>query len=137
MPIETLAWEPYRYLTSTSGQDEYLRAALEDAQADGSPGLIAAALGDIAKARGMSEIAVSAGVTREALYKSLSDNGDPRLSTMLGVVKALGYRLEIEPLVSERGKIVGPRQKVVKKATPVRAKSKTGTTRRAKRQISA
>ena len=58
----------------------YLEAAFED----GDPGRIAAALGAVAR---------KAGVTREALYKALSENGDPRLATLIGVFKALGLRL--------------------------------------------
>ena len=57
--------------------------------------MIAVALGDIAKAKGMSAIAREAGVTREALYKSLSDRGDPKLSTLIGVMKALGLRFTV------------------------------------------
>jgi probable addiction module antidote protein len=67
----------------------YLEAAFED----GDPSLIAAALGDIARAIGMTQLATQAGVTREALYKALSASGDPRLSTFLGVMKALGLKL--------------------------------------------
>lgn len=49
----------------------------------------------IARARGMTEVARGAGVTREALYKALSENGDPRLSTLLGVLKSLGVKLTV------------------------------------------
>ena len=59
---------------------------------DGDPRIIASALGDIARARGMSKIARDAGVTRANLYRALSEGGDPRLSTLLGVAKALGRR---------------------------------------------
>ena len=68
----------------------YLEAAFED----GDPALIAAALGDLARAMGMTDLASRAGVTREALYKALSPTGDPRLSTFLGVMKALGIKLK-------------------------------------------
>ncbi|MBV9910637.1 MAG: putative addiction module antidote protein, partial [Hyphomicrobiales bacterium] len=57
---------------------------------------VASALGAIARARGMSKVAREAGVTRPALYKALSEDGDPRLSTVLGVVKALGLKLTFE-----------------------------------------
>jgi probable addiction module antidote protein len=67
----------------------YLEAALED----GDPALVAAALGDIAKAKGMTDVAEDAGLGRESLYKALSSGGNPRLSTVLRVVKALGLRL--------------------------------------------
>jgi probable addiction module antidote protein len=53
----------------------------------------AAALGDVARAQGMAQLASQAGVTREALYKALSPSGDPRLSTLVGVMKALGIKI--------------------------------------------
>ena len=71
----------------------YLEAVFED----GDPKLIAAALGDVARANGMSNIARKAGVTREALYKALSETGDPRLTTFLGVLNALGLRFALVP----------------------------------------
>ena len=55
------------------------------------------ALGIVARARGMTSIARDAGVTREALYKALSENGDPKLSTLMGVVRALGVTLTAKP----------------------------------------
>ncbi|WP_428991389.1 addiction module antidote protein [Methylocapsa aurea] len=65
---------------------------LAEAFASGDQKYIAAALGAIARARGMSTIAENAGVTRPALYKALSETGDPQLSTLLGVVNALGLK---------------------------------------------
>ena len=67
----------------------YLEAALED----GDPALIAAALGDIARAKGMSQIARETGLGLESLYKALSPDGNPEFSTVLKVVRALGLRL--------------------------------------------
>jgi probable addiction module antidote protein len=90
---KTTAFDAARYLTSPTAIAEYLEATLED----GDPTLIAAALGDIARAKGMTSIAKEAGVTREALYKALSPDGDPRLSTLIGVIKALGLRLGAHP----------------------------------------
>lgn len=83
------AWDPAEYLDSPGSIASYLGAAFED----GDPALIAAALGDVARARGMTQLATEAGVTREALYKALSPSGDPRLSTFLGVMKALGIKI--------------------------------------------
>jgi len=77
------------YLTSPESQAELLN----DALASGDACYVAKALGVIARARGMTEIAREAGVTREALYKALSEDGDPRLTTLLGVVRALGVKL--------------------------------------------
>ena len=60
--------------------------------------LLAAALGDIAKARGMTEVARKAGITREALYKALRPNASPRFDTISRVCQALGVRLEARPI---------------------------------------
>jgi probable addiction module antidote protein len=88
--LKTSRWDPAEYLDSPESISAYLEAAFED----GDPSLIAVALGDIARAIGMTELANGAGVTREALYKALSPTGDPRLSTLLGVIKALGLKLK-------------------------------------------
>ena len=93
MTVETKLWDPADRLTTPEAIAAYLEAVLED----GDPALIAAALGDVARAKGMTELAKSAGVTRDALYKSLTKDGDPRLSTFLGVTKALGLKLQLEP----------------------------------------
>ncbi|HEV2323223.1 MAG TPA: addiction module antidote protein [Terracidiphilus sp.] len=90
MAIKTKKWDPVGYLDTPKSIVAYLEAAFED----GDPAVIAAALGDISRAKGMSELARQAGVTREALYKALSPSGDPRLSTFLGVMKALGIKLK-------------------------------------------
>jgi probable addiction module antidote protein len=87
--IKTEPFDAARYLTTPEAQAELLN----DALASGNAPFVAQALGVIARARGMAEIAREAGVTREALYKSLSDEGDPRLTTLLGVIRALGVTL--------------------------------------------
>ena len=89
MATKTTPWDAAEYLENPKAIAEYLEAAFED----GDPALIAAALGDVARAMGMTQLAGKAGVTREALYKALSPTGDPRLSTFLGVMKALGIKL--------------------------------------------
>ena len=89
MTLKTTPWDPSEFLDNPKSIAAYLDAAFED----GDPALIAAALGDIARAIGMTQMASQAGVTREALYKALSPTGDPRLSTLLGVMKALGLKL--------------------------------------------
>ncbi len=73
--------------------DEDIAAFLEAAFEGDDPKHIAEALGVVARAKGMTEIASKAGITREALYKSLSDKGDPKLSTLLGVFRALGLHV--------------------------------------------
>ena len=83
-----------RYLDSEVAIAEYLTAIIDD----GDSALLAAALGDIARARGMSEIARSAGLTREALYKALRPNAHPRFDTISKVCKALGVKLHVESI---------------------------------------
>ncbi len=78
-------------------------ALLDDAFETGDAGYMAHALGVIARSRGMTQIAKDAGVTREALYRALSSDGDPKLSTLLGVFKALNLKLKIEASVSADG----------------------------------
>jgi probable addiction module antidote protein len=85
----TRNWDAAEHLRTDADMAAYLEAALED----GDPALVAAALGDIARARGMSGIARETGLGRESLYKALSPEGNPEISTVLKVVKALGLRL--------------------------------------------
>jgi probable addiction module antidote protein len=90
----TTPFDPATYLRDEAEQARLL----DDALASGEVAYIAGALGVIARARGMTQVAQEAGVTREALYKALSPGGDPRLSTLLGVVRALGLRVTLSPL---------------------------------------
>lgn len=78
-----------QYIKTDADVAEYLRQVLEE----GEPGELAAALGHIAKARGMTEIAKASGIKREALYKALRPNAHPRLETVQRVCKALGVKL--------------------------------------------
>jgi probable addiction module antidote protein len=82
-------WDIQDHLKTPEDIAHYLEAVFED----GDPKLITAALGDVARAKGMTEVAQKAGVTREALYRALSTKGDPKLATLIGVFKALGLRL--------------------------------------------
>jgi probable addiction module antidote protein len=91
--LKTEIFDAARYLKSAESQVELLN----DAFASGEAGFIAQALGVIARAHGMADVAREAGVTREALYKSLSEAGDPRLTTLLGVTRALGMTLSAHP----------------------------------------
>ncbi len=85
-----------KYLDGEDAVAEYLTAIIEEKD----PSLLAAALGDIARARGMSEISKSSGITREALYKALRPNSQPRFETISRVCEALGVRLVAKPLHS-------------------------------------
>lgn len=73
--------------------EESIAAYLTDILAANDPALLAAALGDIARARGMSEIAKASGITREALYKALRPDAQPRFDTVSRVCSALGVKL--------------------------------------------
>ena len=93
MAMKTFPFDASEYLGSPESQAELLADAFETADA----AYIAHAIGIVARARGMTSIAKEAGVTREALYKALSETGDPKLSTLLGVLKALGVQLSAKP----------------------------------------
>ena len=82
------------YLDSDEAIADYLNAVIEN----GDSSLLAAALGDIARARGMAEIAHVSGLTREALYKALKPNAKPRFETINKVCNALGVRMHVEPI---------------------------------------
>jgi probable addiction module antidote protein len=86
-------WDATEHLKTEADMAAYLDAALEE----GDPQLIAASLGDIARARGMTEVARKAGLVRENLYKALSQDGNPAFSTVLRVIQALGMILHAEP----------------------------------------
>jgi len=89
---ETRPWDAAEHLETEEDMVAYLDAALED----GDPAVIVAALGDIARAKGMSQIAREAGLGRESLYKALSPTGNPEFATILKVVGALGLRLHVQ-----------------------------------------
>jgi probable addiction module antidote protein len=89
MPLETTAWDPIDNLTTPEAERAYLEAAFED----GDPALIAAVIGDIARARGMTQIAREAGLTRDTMYKAFRREGNPTLETLTSVMKALGLKL--------------------------------------------
>jgi probable addiction module antidote protein len=90
MPIETVLHDTSEFVATPRAEHDILA----DAFSTGDANYIAHALGVVARARGMTSIAKEAGVTREALYKALSEDGDPKLSTLMGVLKALGVKLE-------------------------------------------
>ncbi|MCG1040625.1 MULTISPECIES: addiction module antidote protein [Burkholderiaceae] len=82
------------YLNSEEDVASYLTSVLEE----NDPALLAAALGDIARARGMAQVAKDAGIAREALYKALRPGSEPRFETISRVCAALGVRLVAQPL---------------------------------------
>lgn len=86
---QTRTWDVIEHLETEEDMAAYLEAALDE----GDPQLVAAVLGDIARAKGMTQIARDAGLGRESLYKALSPEGNPELGTVLRVIRALGLRL--------------------------------------------
>lgn len=84
-------WDVADYLDTEEDRALYLDACIEEDPGDGS--LIRSALGDIARVRGMTQLAHDTGLTREGLYKALSAEGNPAFSTIFKVVRALGVKL--------------------------------------------
>ena len=89
--IKTRPWDSAQHLKTEEDIAEYFDACLQEGGDD--PTFIAHALGVIARARGMSQVARDAGISREGLYKALSDEGNPSFGTILKVIKALGLQL--------------------------------------------
>src|ERR1700733_163827 len=93
---ETISrWDAADYLKSEADMAAYLEACLNEAPDDGA--LLTAALGDIARAHGMMQLARDTGLTREGLYKALSKGGNPSLGTVLKVLHALGLKFTPQP----------------------------------------
>jgi probable addiction module antidote protein len=90
---KTKPYDAAEYLETEEDMAAYLQAALEE----GDAALVIHALGNIARARGMSQIARKTGLRRESLYKALSPEGNPEFATVLKVVHALGIELHAEP----------------------------------------
>ncbi len=89
--VKTTRWDVVDYLKTDEQVAAYLDAVLED----GDPALVNAALGDVARARGMTLVARESGLGRESLYKALSKEGNPEFSTVLKVIRSLGLRLHV------------------------------------------
>ncbi|MGJ4907095.1 addiction module antidote protein [Bradyrhizobium sp. HKCCYLRH2060] len=81
------------HLRTPAARAEYLNLVL----ADGDPAEVRDALNLVARAQGMSQVAKAAGVTREGLYKTLGENGNPEFATVLRIITAMGIRLTAEP----------------------------------------
>ena len=92
-PVTTQPFDPAKYLED----DEAIAAYMSDALESGDPSFIADALGVVARASGMSEIARKIGMSRESLYRALSADGNPEFATVLRVMQALGLKLSAAP----------------------------------------
>lgn len=93
-PVKLLPFDAARYLTDDAAVAEYITAVLET----DNPDLLLLALADVARARGMAQIAKDAGLGRESLYKALAPGAKPRFDTVLKVARALGVRLSAHPV---------------------------------------
>lgn len=92
--VKVTEFDIAKYLQTEEDIANYLSAVLEENDSS----LLTAAIGDVAKARGMTEIAKNVGMSRTSLYKSLSKEGNPEFSTIINVMHSLGVKLSISPL---------------------------------------
>jgi probable addiction module antidote protein len=91
---KTTRYDVAEHLRTPEEMAAYLEAVLEES--NGDAGMVAKAIGDIARAKGMSQVAKDSGLSRESLYKALSGDRSPGIDTILKVIKALGIRLHAE-----------------------------------------
>ena len=93
-PLKLLAFDATRYLDDDAAIAEYMTAMLEADDTD----LLLLALGDVARARGMAQLAKDAGLCRESLYKALAPGAKPRFETVMKVAQALGVKFTVQPV---------------------------------------
>ncbi len=92
-PLKLVAFDAARYLDDDAAIAEYMTAVLETGDAD----LLLLALSDVARARGMAQVAKDAGLGRESLYKALAPGAKPRFETVMKVARALGVKFTAQP----------------------------------------
>lgn len=93
--LNTTRWDVTEHLKDDADAAAYLQAMIDESGND--PKMIAVALGDIARARGMTQVARDAGIAREALYRALSPEGNPEFATVVKVLDALHLKLAVQP----------------------------------------
>jgi probable addiction module antidote protein len=93
MPLDTRPWDTSEHLDSPEAIAAYLEAVMEE----NDPALLTNALGQIARARGMTQLAKEAGLSREVLYKAFVAGGNPTLDTLSKTIAALGLKLVVVP----------------------------------------
>ena len=96
--LKTTRFDAARYLDTEDRQVAYISAALETGDAD----FVRDALGLVARARGMSEVARDAGLNRESMYKALGEAGNPEFATVMRIIRALGLTLSARPAATGR-----------------------------------
>jgi probable addiction module antidote protein len=94
MTIKTTLWDSAEYLKTDEDVKLYIEACIEEAGDD--PAFIVHALGVVARAKNMSQLARDTGITREGLYKALSPEGNPTFSTVAKIARALGFQLTVQ-----------------------------------------
>jgi probable addiction module antidote protein len=92
-PLKLVAFDAARHLDDDDAIAEYMTAVLET----NDPDLLLLALGDVARAKGMAQVAKDAGLGRESLYKALAPGAKPRFETVMKVARALGVKFTVEP----------------------------------------
>jgi probable addiction module antidote protein len=98
MTVTIAKWDTAEVLNTRERVVAYLDAVL----ADGDPEMLKLALGNIARSKGMTEIAKQTGIRRTSLYRALSPEGNPEFATVAGVIRALGLRLSVTPDATHR-----------------------------------
>ncbi len=101
-PVKLVAFDAARYLDDEEAIAEYVTAVLET----NDPDLLLLALGDVARAKGMAQVAKDAGLGRESLYKALAPGAKPRFETVMKVAHALGVKFTAQPAVAARDEAV-------------------------------
>lgn len=92
-PLKLVAFDAARYLNDDEAIAEYITAVMET----DDPNLLLLALGDVARAKGMTQVALDAGLGRESLYKALGPGAKPRFDTVMKVARALGLKFTVQP----------------------------------------
>jgi probable addiction module antidote protein len=124
MALKTTRWDTADHLKTREDIAGYLDAVSED----GDPELLKLALGNVARAKGMTDIAKAAGLGRQSLYKALSPDGNPEFATVVNVLKALGLRLSIALEETDRRRSAGGESRTA--AADVRSAVKSARPRR-------
>ena len=93
-PLKLVPFDAARYLDNDAAIAEYMTAILEE----DDPGLLLLALADVARAKGMAQVARDAGLGRESLYKALAPGAKPRFETVMKVARALGLKFTVQPV---------------------------------------
>lgn len=94
MTLETKPWDSAEYLKTEEDIAAYIDACMDEGGDD--PAFIAHALGQVARARNMSQVARDAGLTREGLYKALAEGANPSIDTVWKLARALGFKLTLK-----------------------------------------